>query len=175
IDALAADGHKWMLGPEGCAILYIGMALQDRVEPVEFGWTNVAGYNDYASRDMTLRQDAGRYECGTLNTIGCFGLRASIEFLLEVGQGETAPVIQMLGDRIAAGVLAKGYELFLTRTPENSAGIVSFRKPGTDATETVGVLRREKIVTAARAGWVRTSPHFYISPAEIDRMIDALP
>ena len=63
----------------------------------------------------------------------------------------------------------------LARTAENSAGIVSFRKPGTDATETVRVLRREKIVTAARAGWVRTSPHFYISPAEIDRMIDALP
>jgi len=175
IDALAADGHKWMLGPEGCAILYISQGLQDRVEPVEFGWTNVAGYNDYGSRDMTLRPDAGRYECGTLNTIGCFGLRASIEFLLEVGQGETAPVILKLGDQIAAGVQAKGYELFLRRTPENSAGIVTFRKPGTDAAETVRVLRRENVVTAARAGWVRTSPHFYISPAEIDRMIDALP
>ncbi len=33
------------------------------MEPVEFGWTNVANYSDYASRDMTLRADAGRYEC----------------------------------------------------------------------------------------------------------------
>src|SRR5688572_3188065 len=64
IDALAADGHKWMLGPEGCGILYINQALQDRIEPVEFGWTNVAAYADYASRDMTLRPDAGRYEPG---------------------------------------------------------------------------------------------------------------
>src|ERR1035437_9565815 len=61
------------------------------------------------------RPDAGRYECGTLNTIGCFGLKASIEFLLEVGPGEIAPVVQNLGDRIAAGVQAKGYELFLHR------------------------------------------------------------
>jgi cysteine desulfurase/selenocysteine lyase len=175
IDALAADGHKWLLGPEGCAIFYINQALQDRVEPSEFGWTNVAGYNDYGSRDMTLRPDAGRYECGTLNTIGCFGLRASIEFLLEVGLGVIAPVIQDLGDRIAAGVQSKGYELFLERTPQNAAGIVTFRKPGLDATETVRLLRRQKIVTAARAGWVRTSPHFYISPEEIDRLIDALP
>ena len=175
IDALAADGHKWLLGPEGCGILYIKQALQDRVEPVEFGWTNVAGYNDYASRDMTLRRDAGRYECGTLNTIGCFGLRASVEFLLEVGQGETAPVIQSLGDRIASGVRAKGYELMVERTPETSAGIVTFRHPERDSGEIVRLLRREKIVTAARAGWVRTSPHFYISPAEIDRMIDVLP
>ena len=175
IDALAADGHKWMLGPEGCAIFYINQALQDRVEPVEFGWTNVAGYNDYASRDMALRPDAGRYECGTLNTIGCFGLKASIEFLLEVGQGEIAPVVQNLGDRIAAGVQAKGYELLIQRTPQNGAGIVSFRKPGIDAPETVRLLRRQNIVTAARAGWVRTSPHFYISPADIDRLIDVLP
>jgi selenocysteine lyase/cysteine desulfurase len=175
IDALAADGHKWMLGPEGCGILYISRELQDRVEPVEFGWTNVAGYADYSSRDMALRRDAGRYECGTLNTIGCFGLKASIELLLEIGQGETAPVIQNLGDRIAAGVERKGYELLGSRTPETGAGIVSFRKPGLEAGDVVRILREQKIVAAPRAGWVRTSPHFYISPAEIDRLIDALP
>ena len=175
IDALASDGHKWLLGPEGCGILYIRRELQDRVEPVEFGWTNVAGYNDYGSRDMRLREDAGRYECGTLNTIGCFGLRASIEFLLEVGQGEIGPVIQDLGDRIAAGARSKGYELYRERTPETGAGIVSFRKPGVEAVEVVRVLRERKITAAPRAGWVRTSPHFYISPADIDQMIDALP
>jgi selenocysteine lyase/cysteine desulfurase len=54
---LAADGHKWLLGPEGCGILYIQRDLQDQVDPVEFGWTNVASYADYASRDMALRPD----------------------------------------------------------------------------------------------------------------------
>jgi selenocysteine lyase/cysteine desulfurase len=174
IDALAADGHKWLLGPEGCGILYISQALQDRVEPVEFGWTNVAKYADYASRDMGLRPDAGRYECGTLNTIGCFGLRASIEFLLEVGVGEIAPVVQNLGDRIAKGVEAKGYEVLGNRTSETGAGIVSFRKPGIDPAQIVAKLRKAGIVTAPRAGWVRTSPHFYISPDEIDRMLEKL-
>jgi selenocysteine lyase/cysteine desulfurase len=175
IDALASDGHKWLLGPEGCGILYINQALQDRVEPVEFGWTNVAGYNDYASRDMALRQDAGRYECGTLNTIGCFGLRASIELLLEVGIGKIAPLVQNLGDRIAEGVVKKGYELLGTRTPETGAGIVSFRKPGVEASEIVRKLAVAGIAAAPRAGWVRTSPHFYISPNEIDRMLEELP
>jgi selenocysteine lyase/cysteine desulfurase len=175
IDALAADGHKWLLGPEGCAILYISRELQDHVEPVEFGWTNVAGYNDYASRDMALRQDAGRYEPGTLNTIGCFGLRAAMEFLLEVGVGEIAPLVQNLGDRIAAGAGARGYELLGRRTPESGAGIVSFRKAGVAATEIVRRLRENGISAAARAGWVRTSPHFYISPGEIDTFLGALP
>jgi len=175
IDALAADGHKWMLGPEGCGILYINQALQERVEPVEFGWTNVAKYADYASHDMALRPNAGRYECGTLNTIGCFGLRASIEFLLEVGPGIIAPVIQNLGDRIAAGVEAKGYEVLGNRTPANGAGIVSFRKAGIDPREVVRKLRAAGIVAAPRATWVRTSPHFYVSPEEIDRMVEELP
>jgi cysteine desulfurase / selenocysteine lyase len=175
IDALAADGHKWLLASEGCGILYINQVLQDRIEPVEFGWSNVAGYNDYASRDMGLRPDAGRYECGSLNTIGCFGLRASIELLLEIGVGKIGPVVQNLGDRIAAGVVNKGYELLGTRTPETGAGIVSFRKLGVDATEIVRRLAAAGIAAAPRAGWIRTSPHFYIPPSDIDRMLAELP
>ena len=175
IDALAADGHKWMLGPEGCAILYISRDLQDHVEPVEFGWTNVAGFNDYGSRDMALRQDAGRYEPGTLNTIGCFGLRAAIELLLEVGVGKIAPVVQNLGDRIAAGVQARGYEVMGCRTPETGSGIVSFRSEAIPDREVVRRLRAEGISAAPRAGWVRTSPHFYVSPADIDRFLEVLP
>jgi cysteine desulfurase/selenocysteine lyase len=175
IDAVAADGHKWLLGPEGCGILYISKELRDRVEPVEFGWTNVAGYADYASRDMTLRPDAGRYECGSLNTVGCYGLTAALEFLLEVEVREIAPVVQNLGDRIGAGVAARGYELMEPRTAETGAGIVTFRKAGVDARKVVHDLNAGGIQTAPRAGWVRASPHFYIRPEEIDRMLELLP
>ena len=175
IDALTADGHKWLTGPEGCGILYISKRLQEIVEPVEFGWTNVAGYNDYGSRDMALRPDAGRYECGTLNTIGCFGLRAAIDFLLDVGVEKIGPAVQSLGDQIAEGVRRKGYELLGERTAENGAGIVSFRKNGIESAEIVARLRTENIIAAPRAGWVRTSPHFYIEPGEVQKMLDLLP
>jgi selenocysteine lyase/cysteine desulfurase len=175
IDALAADGHKWLLGPEGCAILYISRELQEQVEPVEFGWTNVAGYNDYGGRDMALRSDAGRYECGTLNTIGCFGLRASMEFLLAVGAPRMGPMIQALGDQIADGARRKGYEVLGERTASTGAGIVSFRKNGMESTAIVAHLKAQKISAAARAGWVRTSPHFYITPEEIERVVASLP
>ena len=175
IHALAADGHKWMLGPEGCGILYIQGDLQDQIEPSELGWTNFARYFDYAERDMTLRPDAGRYECGTLNTIGCYGLRASIEFLLSVGVERIAEHVQALGDRIAAGVAAKGYEVLGERTPATAAGIVSFRKEGLDARLAVNQLKTAGIIAAPRQGWIRTSPHFYISPEDVDRLIEALP
>ena len=175
IHALAADGHKWLLGPEGCGILYVRKDLQDSIEPVEFGWTNVAKYSDYASRDMTLRPDAGRYECGTLNTIGCYGLRAAIELILAVGVGRIAPQVQALGDQIASGAVSKGYELLGTRTPSTGAGIVTFRKEGVDSRHVVSQLKDRGIVAAPRQGWVRASPHFYISPDDIGQAIEALP
>jgi cysteine desulfurase / selenocysteine lyase len=174
IDALAADGHKWLLGPEGCGVLYIRKERQDEIEPIEFGWTNVAKYYDYSSRDMALRPDAGRYECGTLNTIGCYGLRASIDLLLEVGIENTAPAIQALGDRIHEGVTAMGFETLGCRSSETGAGIVSFRKPGVESHAIVRALKESGIVTAPRQGWVRAAPHFYISPEEIDKMLSQL-
>ena len=180
IDALSADGHKWLLGPEGCGVLYVRREVQDRIEPVEFGWTNVAHYADYSSRDMTLRSDAGRYECGTLNTIGCFGLRASIEFLLEVGVSNISEAILGITDRLVSGLEAKGYEILGERTPETASGIVSFRQPRDEDPEStsrllVSRLRENNILAAPRQGWVRTSPHFYISPEDIDRVLDVLP
>ena len=175
IDALAADGHKWMLGPEGCGILYIRKNLQESIFPMEFGWTNVAGYHDYSSRDLTLRPDAGRYECGTLNTIGCYGLKASIEFLLQIGIERIAPAVQSLTDQLTEGASKKGYQLLGDRTTENGAGIVSLHKPGLDSRELVHLLKERGIIAAPRQGWVRFSPHFYISPEDIDRVVAALP
>jgi selenocysteine lyase/cysteine desulfurase len=175
IHALAADGHKWLLGPEGCGILYIQRDQQDSIQPVEFGWTNIAAFNDYSCRDMTLREDAGRYECGTLNTIGCYGLRASTEFLLEAGIEEIGQAVQALGDQVAEGVQEKGYELLGSRTPATGAGIVSFRKAGMDARMIVRQLRDAGFMAAPRQGWIRVSPHFYISPGEIGGLIAELP
>ncbi len=124
---------------------------------------------------MTLRPDAGRYECGTLNTIGCYGLRASMEFLLEIGVEAVGQAVQKLGDQVAAGVEAKGYEVMGKRSPANGAGIVSFRKPGLTAEALVQRLRAAEVTAAPRLGWVRVSPHFYISPDDIGRMLEALP
>ncbi len=175
IHALSADGHKWLLGPEGCGILYIQKDVQDLIEPVEFGWTNVAHYADYASRDMTLRPDAGRYECGTLNTIGCFGLRAAIELLLEVGMEEIGHEVLERAMQVAEGVRRMGYTVMGEGERERRSGIVTFRKEGVDSRLVVRNLRQAGVVTAARQGWVRSSPHFYISPEDIERMLAALP
>jgi selenocysteine lyase/cysteine desulfurase len=124
---------------------------------------------------MTLRADAGRYEPGTLNTIGCFGLEASIKFLTSVGVENIAPVVLGLADQVAEGARAKGYELLAPRTKATGSGIVSIRKEGIDCRMIWRDLKAKGIVTAPRAGWLRVSPHFYIRPAEIAMFLEALP
>lgn len=179
IHALSADGHKWLLGPEGCGVLYIQLDQLDQIEPVEFGWTNIAGYNDYACRDMALRPDAGRYECGTLNTVGCFGLEAAIRFLNGVeaaSPGGMAQAVTSNADRIAEIARRKGYELMRERdSGTTSSGIVSMRKQDLDARWIVSQLRQKAIMAAPRQGWVRMSPHFYLSPDELEAAANQLP
>ncbi|HVV46572.1 MAG TPA: aminotransferase class V-fold PLP-dependent enzyme [Bryobacteraceae bacterium] len=174
IGALSADGHKWLLGPEGCGVLFVERSLQDQIEPAEFGWTNVARYADYASRDMTLRSDAGRYECGTLNTIGCFGLEAAFELLLEIGVDRISKAVQALGDQVWHGARELGYETLGRRPAGGGAGIVSIRKPGVESPFIVRKLRDAGFTTAPRQGWVRIAPHFYISPDDIDALLRIL-
>jgi cysteine desulfurase/selenocysteine lyase len=174
IDALAADGHKWMLGPEGCGVLYVRQSRQDEIEPVQIGWTNFAHYADYASRDMTLRGDAGRYESGTLNTIGCFGLRASLELILEAGVENIAPAVQALGDQIRAGAEQAGYECLGPRSAENGAGIVAVKHRSLEPLMVVKKLKDKNISVTARQGWVRISPHFYNAPDDMGRLVEEL-
>jgi cysteine desulfurase / selenocysteine lyase len=175
IDALAADGHKWMLGPEGNGVLYVRRKWLDAIEPVEFGRTNPANYADYSSRDMTLRADAGRYECGTLNTVGCFGQRASVEFLLEVGIERVRESVMARAGQLEQGLRAKGYDVMVERTEATGSGIVSFRHATIESKMMVAEMKRNKISAAPRQGWVRVSPHFYIGSEDIEQVLRVLP
>ena len=83
VHALAASGHKWLAGPEGSAVFYIDPDLMSSVAPVEYGWTSLVGFEQYRN-EGGLQPSARRYECGTLNSVGCAGLRASMEFLNQV-------------------------------------------------------------------------------------------
>jgi selenocysteine lyase/cysteine desulfurase len=175
IDALSADGHKWLLGPEGNGILYIRREWHDRIEPVEFGWTNRKAANDYSSRDLTLRSDAGRYECGTLNTIGCFGLRAAIDFLLNIGVARIGTGVNEITQRLECGIARRGYRLLHARNSEQGSGIISAKHPSLDSRVIARNLKDTGIVVATRGEWLRFSPHFYINESEIDCVIESLP
>lgn len=174
IHALCAGGHKWLTGPQGTGILYINSAIIPKIEPVEFGWTTVACWQDYQARDTTLREGAVRYECGGLNTAGCYGLLAAIDFLQEVGIDRIGERVAALARRMISGLQAQGHEIFAKLDDSSISGIVTFRKPGVDSTQTVHRLAGQRIVAAPRSGWIRASPHFYISDEEADQFLAAL-
>ncbi len=144
-----------------------------QVEPVEFGWTNVRGFPLHGTEE-DLRPDAGRYECGTLNTVGCFGLKASIELFLEAGVEAISEQVLDLTDRIAGHVADRGYELAAPRGRTTGSGIVSFRKHGVDAEAVRRRLAANRVSVSARKGYIRASPHFYNSESEIERFLALL-
>ena len=174
IHAFSASAHKWLLGPEGSGVLYIDRNLIPQVEPVEFGWTNVEGAHNY-SHEPKLLSDARRYECGTMNTIGYYGLRASLELFLEVGVENVAAQVDRLAQRTLDGALVKGYEVMTPRDAGSGSGIVTIRKPGIDSDATVRWLNEQGISTAPRFGWIRVAPHFYNTDEEIDTLLECLP
>jgi selenocysteine lyase/cysteine desulfurase len=95
--------------------------------------------------------------------------------LLEIGTDRISAAVQQLADRLASGATNKGYQLLGHRTPATGAGIIAIQNPAIDSRKVVHDLKQRGIMAAPRQGWVRLSPHFYVSPEEIDRVIEALP
>jgi len=85
VDYLSADGHKWLLGPEGAGVFYCRRELLEHTRPATIGWMNVVDAQDYGNYDYTLRPDAGRFECGSYNVPGLLALKGSVELLTAVG------------------------------------------------------------------------------------------
>jgi cysteine desulfurase/selenocysteine lyase len=176
IDFLSADGHKWLLGPEGAGIFYCSRELIERIRPLMVGWMNVIDAQQYGSYNYTLRSDAGRFECGSYNVCGLLGFRASLELLRSLRTGAVAQRIRELTDRLIGGLTAKGYQVLSPRDKWQWSGIVSFASAKHNHDQIVAGLRKEhRIEIALREGRLRCSPHFYNTEQQIDRLVETLP
>ena len=174
IHALSAASHKWLLGPEGLGILFVDRDLIPEVDPVEFGWMNVEGRRGY-SLEEKLAPGAARYECGTINTCGCYGLKSSIDLFLEVGVERMATHIHRLADLIVAEAREKGYEPMTARDEDCGSGIVTLVKARIDAVETAAKMANKGVSVSARGGGIRAAPHFYQNKDDVRRFVDLLP
>ena len=172
IAGLASDGHKWLLSVEGAGVLYVNRRVIEKSTPTEVGWWTVRGWADFANRELTWRDDARRYECGSLNTVGIYGLGAAVDLLLEVGIQNIAERILDLTDRLRRGLLEQGHSVFGSREREEASGIVSFVPRQGTAEGLLKTLLAHRVQVAARCGMVRVSPHFYNTEAEIDRVLE---
>src|SRR5271155_5567616 len=133
VDFLAADAHKWLLGPCGAGILYVRRELQEKLNPPIYGWHNIRNPNFVAQEQIVFRSGAVKYEAGTQNLVGLVGLIASMELALEVGVENIASELLRKRAWLVPALQAKGFTVLnADAKTENSSGIVSFFQPGKD-------------------------------------------
>ena len=172
VDFVAADGHKWMLGPEGLALFWCRPELRETLRLTQFGWHMVEDMGDFERADWRPAKDARRFECGSPNMLGVHALEASLAVLQEVGIGQVANAIAERVDRLVELIDARGLELLSPRAPERRAGIVTFRVPGVNQQALYKALMQRDLMCASRGGGLRFSPHFYTPMEQLQRAID---
>ena len=178
VDYLAADGHKWMLGPEGAGIFYVRREHLDHLRPLYVGWNSVVHAFDFGKSELNLKPTAARYEGGSQNMAGFLGLAASLQLLQRFGlsssQSPLAQRILELTDYAAQQLASIGAQL-ISRPPEpHRSGILVFDFAGHDPTELRKRCLQAGVVLSVRGGGLRISPHAYNNEEDIDRLVEAL-
>jgi selenocysteine lyase/cysteine desulfurase len=187
IDFASADGHKWLLGPEGAGLLYVRQSLQDQLRPTELGWLSVVDDQNYSNIDLTLKPTAGRYECGTLNIPGFLALAASVDLLTHVSTpfiSQRLATLTSLSTHLAQqGSPAKqgGWTVVSPSPdlhPHEWSGATCLTHPQLseqDLKQIALALRtHHQIETAVRGQRLRLTPHFYTPEAHIEQLFHIL-
>jgi selenocysteine lyase/cysteine desulfurase len=180
VDLMAADAHKWMLGPCGAGIMVVRKGVRDQLNPPLYGWHNVRCPNYVAQEQIQFRSGAHKFEAGTHNLLGIVGLVTALELLLEVGVENIAADLLAKRASLVPALRQKGYTVLnADAQPQNASAIVSFFKPEQDMAALHQRLTDRQIVTSLRTDrknqrYIRLSPHFYNTQAELDRALELL-
>ncbi len=179
-DFIAADSHKWLLGPCGAGFLYVRRALQETLRPVVHGWNNVRCPDFVAREEIKFRSGASRYEPGSHSMLGLVGLHAALSLIKEIGVDAIASELLLKRALMVPALRERGWEVIGAENPvENQSGIVAVTRPDTDIAATHARLTEAGIVTSLRSDrggrhYIRFSPHFYNTAAEIARAVESL-
>jgi selenocysteine lyase/cysteine desulfurase len=180
VDFLAADAHKWLLGPCAAGIFYVRRELQEKLNPPVYGWHNVRNPNFVAQEQIVFQKDARKFEAGTQNLIGLVGLIAAMELTLEVGVENIAAELLRKRAWLVPALRAKGFSILnADAKAENAGSIISFYQNGKDLAALNQKLADAGIVASLRTNragqnFIRFSPHFYNTDAELQRVLELL-
>jgi cysteine desulfurase/selenocysteine lyase len=174
IDFLAADGHKWLLGPEGAGLFYLRREHLDLLRPIGVGWHSVEHASDYSHIELKLKSTAARYEGGTQNMVGFLGLAESLQLLVDLGQAAIGPRVIEITDLACERLRQAGAVIASHREGEHRSGIVSFEMPGQNSTSLRQRALAAGVAMSARGGKLRISPHAYVNEDDIERLVDAI-
>ena len=174
VDFLAADGHKWMLGPEGAGFIYIRRDWIERLRTIGVGSHSVVGSFNAPEGQYKLKPTAQRWEGGSMNMCGLHGFGASVGLLLEIGPDVVSKRILDRAEAVRELSAEAGWTVYGSRRPGDLSGIVSIEHPSVDTNALANQLRREGIALASRRGRLRISPHVYNDNEDLARLKQAL-
>jgi selenocysteine lyase/cysteine desulfurase len=179
VDFASAGAQKWMLGPSGAGILYVKKTRRDLLRPGIIGGWNVVSPNFIAQREVQFETGGRKFEPGAYTHTVLAGLKAAVELLQEVGADEVSNQSRLLTQSLRDQIREAGFE-FLSPAEENSrSGILTFRHPRIAGERFMDALTKNDIVVSLRQdranrGWLRVSPHFYNTAAEIQKLAELL-
>ena len=180
VDFLAADAHKWLLGPCAAGLLFVRRELQEKLNPPVYGWHNVRNPNFVAQEQIVFRSGAVKFEAGTHNLLGVVGLIASMELALEIGVENIAAELLRKRALLVPVLQKKGFTVLnADAKTENASGIVTFSQPGKDLVALNQKLSDAGVVASLRSdrkgqNYIRFSPHFYNTDSELERALELL-
>lgn len=166
-DAVAAAGHKWLLGLWGAGFLYVRSDLAERLEPTAIGYRSVT---DSGATPFEYEAGARRFEIGTTNPAAHVALQEAIGVFEDIGLSTVSSRIERLTDHLKANIPED--RLLGPRSYES--GLVPIAVD--DAEATVERLADRSIVVRALPGEeaIRVSVHAFNTADEIDRLVETL-
>ena len=178
VDFICADAHKWLLGPNGIAVLWARRAAMQQLRPMILGWLAGQDRDNWFAYDTTPIDSAERFEPGARNYLGIVGMEASLQMLEEIGAEVVAARVTQLRDLAAHQLQECGCRLLWQPDSQLRAGIVSFQPPHGDAATLYQKLEEDFALSLRQdkngAAWIRVSPHFMNTENDIERLAAAI-
>ena len=176
IDFAMADGHKWMLGPEGLAFFFSRPEAREKLKLTQYGWHMVEHSSDFDRTDWSIASDSRRFECGSPNMLGIHALNASLSLLLEIGMEVVETKIRQHTAQIVDYLHDQKHTTLISNTELNRrAGIVTFEHDTLSTESLYKHLANNNVMCAMRGGGVRFSPHFYTPSEKIHKALELIP
>ena len=169
-DVMVGGGVKWMRAGWWSGMLAVSPRALDRLEPTLTGWFGVEDFLDLAIPvSHEPREDAERMREGSPSIYGAVAYAAAIDAIEVAGITAIEAVIRTLVVALEEAVSRVGAEVLAPwRSEAERAGILSFRMPDEDPTETTQRLAEAGLTVSQREGWVRLSPHATTDPAVVE-------
>ncbi len=174
IDVLAAGGHKWLAAPMGIGIACLSERAFATIRPAHIGWLGVRRPEDFLDYDSTPAEDARRFDDGSPNLVGLFGLDAALELIVDVDIAAIERRVLALSDRLTGGLESLGCRVASPRGEGERSGIVSFVPPAGSSEDMCAFLQSRGVVTSPRGGLVRAGCHYWNDESDVDRALTAI-